>query len=241
MTAAMLLLVFTLVEAADAGWASPRTLLSFAAVAAIFAAFVMRERTAAAPLVRLGILRSSSLVRANLTAMALAGGWFGFQFIATLYMQQLRGWSPLETGLAIFPGGLLVALVSPRIAPLIMRFGVSRLIVTGMVALAAGFALFLPVDSSYLFAMLPTFVLAGVAFALAFGPLNVAATSGVAPRAGPGRRTINTSFQFGGALVLAVDGDEQRGVGVGGGPEAILGSTPRSSSRWPRPSSESWR
>ena len=64
---------------------------------------------------RLGILRSGALVRANLGAMALFGGWVGFQFIATLYMQQLRGWSPLETGLAIFPGGLLVALLAPRI------------------------------------------------------------------------------------------------------------------------------
>ena len=226
MTAAMLLLVFTLVEAPDVGWASARTLASFVAVAAIFAAFVMRERTAAAPLVRLGILRSGSLVRANLTAMALAGGWFGFQFIATLYMQQLRGWSPLETGLAIFPGGLLVAVFSPRIAPLIMRFGVSRLIVTGMVALAAGFALFLPIalDSSYVFAMLPTFVLAGVAFALAFGPLNVAATSGVVPdEQGLAGGLLNTSFQFGGALVLAVvTAVNNANVGVGGGPEAIL-------------------
>jgi hypothetical protein len=80
-----------------------RTLGSLAAVAVIFAAFVVRERYAAAPLVRLGILRSSSLVRANLGAMSLFGGWVGFQFIATLYMQQLRGWSALETGLAIFP------------------------------------------------------------------------------------------------------------------------------------------
>ena len=73
---------------------------------------------------RLGILRSASLVRANIGAMSLFGGWFGFQFVATLYMQQLRGWSALETGLAIFPGGLLVALLAPRLTPLIARFGV---------------------------------------------------------------------------------------------------------------------
>ena len=116
-TAGMLLLVFTLVEAPDAGWGSARTLASFAAAAAILAAFVAHERRTPAPLVRLGILRSGPLVRANLGAMSLIGGWFGFQFIATLYMQQLRGWSALETGLAIFPGGLLVALLAPRIAP----------------------------------------------------------------------------------------------------------------------------
>ena len=69
---------------------------------------------AAAPLVRLGILRSSSLVRANLGAMSLFGGWVGFQFIMTLYLQQLRGWSALETGLAIFPAGVIVAPRSRR-------------------------------------------------------------------------------------------------------------------------------
>ena len=178
----MLLLVFTLVEAPTAGWLSARTLGSFVAVAAIFAAFVARERSAQAPLDDTGILRSGSLVRANLAAMSLFGNWVE-QFIITLYLQQLRGWSALETGLAIFPAGVLVAFVSPRMATLIGRFGVTRLIVTGMVSIAAGYALFLPIGlhSSYALAMLPTFLLAGIGFALAFGPLNVAGTSGVAP------------------------------------------------------------
>src|SRR5947199_46212 len=101
LTAGMLLLVYTLVEAPDKGWASARTLGSFALTAAILGAFVWREQHTESPLVRLGILRSESLVRANLAAMTLFGGWVGFQFIATLYMQQLRGWSPLETCFAI--------------------------------------------------------------------------------------------------------------------------------------------
>lgn len=207
LTAAMLLLVFTVVEAPDAGWNSGRTLASFAAAFAIMAAFVTIERRTAEPLVRLGILRSSSLVRANLAAMALIGSWFGFQFIATLYMQQLRGWSPLETGLAIFPGGFLVAILAPRIAPLVMRFGISRLITLGFVSALLGYALFLPIglDSPYAVAMLPTMILAGLGFALAYGPLNIAATNGVAPEEqGLAGGLVNTSFQFGGALVLAV-------------------------------------
>jgi len=207
LTGAMLLLVFTLVEAPSAGWATARTLGSFAAVAAILAAFVAREQRADAPLVRLGILRSQALVRANLGAMMLFGGWVGFQFIATLYMQQLRGWSALDTGLAIFPGGFLVALLSPRIAPLIGRFGLTRPIVAGLLSTAAAYALFVPVGlhSQYLPAVLPTMLLAGLGFALAFGPLNVAATMGVAPaEQGLAGGLLNTSFQFGGALVLAV-------------------------------------
>jgi len=159
------------------------------------------------PLVRLAILRSPRLVQANLGAMMLVGGWFGFQFIATLYMQQLRGWSPLETGLAIFPGGFLVAVLAPRIAPLVMRFGVRRLITAGLASTAIGYGLFIPIglDSGYAAAILPTVLLAGFGFALAYGPLNIEATNGVAAHEqGLASGLVNTSFQFGGALVLAV-------------------------------------
>src|SRR5207247_4333122 len=75
LTAAMLLLVFTVVEAPDVGWASARTLGSFAGVAALLALFVAIEQRTAVPLVRLGILRSSVLVRANIAAMLLVGSW----------------------------------------------------------------------------------------------------------------------------------------------------------------------
>jgi EmrB/QacA subfamily drug resistance transporter len=226
MTAGLLLLVFTLVEAPDAGWASARTLLSFAGAAAILAAFVAIEQRTARPLVRLGILRSSSLVRANLGAMSLFGAWVGFQFIATLYMQQLKGWSALETGLAIFPGGLMVALIAPRLAPLIARFGVRRLILAGLTSTVAAYALFLPIqlDSGYVAAMLPTFVLAGLGFAFAYGPLNIAATNGIQPEEqGLAGGLVNTSFQFGGALVLAiVTAVNDANAGAGGSPQAIL-------------------
>jgi EmrB/QacA subfamily drug resistance transporter len=225
-TAGMLILVFTLVEAPDAGWTSARTLAGFAAAAAILAAFVAHERRAEAPLVRLGILRSGPLVRANLGAMALIGGWFGFQFIVTLYMQQVRGWSALETGLAIFPGGLLVALLAPRMAPLVERFGVSRLIGAGLASAGVGYALFLPIglDSGYLAAMLPTFLLTGLGFGLAYGPLNIAATNGVAPEEqGLAGGLVNTSFQFGGALVLAVaTAVNNASAGSGGSPQALM-------------------
>jgi EmrB/QacA subfamily drug resistance transporter len=225
-TAGMLLLVFTVVEAPEAGWTSARTLAGLAGAAAILTAFVAHEQRSPAPLIRLGILRSSPLVRANVAAIALVGAWFGFQFIATLYMQQLRGWSALETGLAIFPGGLLVALLSPRIAPLIERFGTTRLIGVGLASTALGYGLFLPIglDSNYAAAMLPTFIFAGLGFGLAYGPLNVAATNGVAPQEqGLAGGLVNTSFQFGGALVLAiVTAVNTANAGNGGSPQALL-------------------
>ena len=226
LTAAMLLLVFTVVEAPDVGWASARTLGSFAGVAAILALFVAIEQRTAVPLVRLGILRSSALVRANIGAMLLVGSWFGFQFIATLYMQQLRGWSPLETGLAIFPGGFLVAVLAPRVGPLVIRFGITRLVTVGFLSAAAAYALFVPIglDSGYAAAMLPTFVLAGFGFALAYGPLNIAGTNGVAAHEqGLASGLVSSSFQVGGALVLAVaTAVNNAAAGSDGSPQALL-------------------
>jgi len=207
LTGAMLLLVFTLVESPTVGWAGVRTVGSFVAVVAILAAFVVRELRTPTPIVRLGLLRSSALVRANLGAMMLFGGWIGFQFVATLYMQQLRGWSAFDTGLAIFPAGLLVVLLSPGVAKLIGRIGVTLPIAAGLLSTAAAYALFIriDVDSTYVPVVLPTMILTGIGFALAYGPLNVAATKGVtAAEQGLAGGLLNTSFQFGGALVLAI-------------------------------------
>lgn len=206
-TAAMLLLVFTLVEAPSAGWLSARTLVSFAGVGLLLAAFIAREQRTKSPLVRLGILRSGALVRANLAAMCLFGGWIGFQFIAVLYMQQLRGWSALATGLAIFPVGLLVVLSSVNLPRLIAKFSVPRLVVGGLAILAVGYALFIAtgLNSSYASVLLPVFLLTGVGFGMAYGPLNVAGTSGIAhEEQGLAGGLLNTSYQFGGALILAV-------------------------------------
>jgi MFS family permease len=207
-SATMLLLVFTVVEAPTAGWASARTLLSVLGVAALASLFVTIERRAAQPLVRLGILRSGAIRRANVGAMAVFGGWVGVQFIATLYMQQLRGWSAITTALAILPGGALVAFGAPRMAGLVDRFGTTRLITAGMVSFVVGYLLFfldLGTNSSYPASILPTMVLAGLGFMLAYGPLNMAATSGVADHEqGLASGLVNTSFQIGGAIGLAV-------------------------------------
>jgi MFS family permease len=207
-TGAMLLLVFTLVQAPEAGWGSVRTVGSLLGTGLILAVFVVIERRAPAPLIRLSLLRSGTVIRANLAAMALLGGWVGCLFILTLYMQQLRGWSALQAGLAVCPTGTVVALLAPRIAaPLVGRFGTSPVILAGLGSAALAYALLLPLDrnSSYATGVFPAMVLIGLAFSLAYGPLNIAATNDIAAEEqGVAGGLVNTSFQLGPALVLAV-------------------------------------
>ncbi len=204
---AMLGLVYTIVEAPDVGWGSAQTLISFAAVTLLLSAFVLIEQRSDEPLIRLGILRSAPLRRANFGAMALLGSWFGFQFIGTLYMQDLRGWSPIEMALAFLPAGLIVAYGSTRMPALVNRIGTTLPIGAGLTSLALAYALFLNIgaDSGYFSAMLPTFILSGIGFTLAFGPLTVAATGGVGnEEQGLASGLVYTSFQLGGAVGLAV-------------------------------------
>jgi predicted MFS family arabinose efflux permease len=127
--------------------------------------------------------------------------------VGTLYLQEMHGWSPVETALAFLPGGLLVALGSPRIGPLVDRYGTPRIIAAGMLAFVVGFALFLRLDGSpsYVGLMLPTMLLIGLGFALCFPAQSIQATAGVADHEqGLASGLVNTSFQLGGAIGLAI-------------------------------------
>ncbi|MQY37370.1 putative MFS-type transporter EfpA [Streptomyces sp. RB17] len=206
-TAAMLLLVFTVVQAPQAGWASARTLLSFLAVAVLLTAFVLVERRSPSPLIRLGVLRSGSQVRAQLGAIAFFGSYVGFQFLTTLYMQSLLGWSALHTALAFLPAGALVAVSSTKVGAIVDRFGTPRLIAAGFAFMVLGYALFLRVDLDPVYAavILPSMLLIGAACALVFPSLNIQATNGVEDHEqGMVSGLLNTSVQVGGAIFLAV-------------------------------------
>jgi MFS family permease len=206
LTAGMLLLVHTIVEAPQQGWADPVTIGAFALAIGLLGVFVAIERRSSHPLLRLGILRSSSIVRANVGAMTVFGAYVGFQFVGTLFLQDTLHWSALHTALAFLPAGLLVAFGAPRVGALVDRFGTSRLIAAGAALFVAGYALFLRVDAvPYVLTVLPTMLLIGGGFALCFPSLNMQATAGVADHEqGLASGLVNTSFQIGGAVVLAV-------------------------------------
>ena len=206
-TAGMLLLVYAVVGAPQAGWASARTLISFAGAAALLTAFIVIERRSRDPLVRLSIFRSRALTRANIGAMVLFGSYVSFQFLVTQYLQIMARWSALSTALAFLPAGVLVVIASTRLGPVLDRFGPARIVAVGFACLAAGYLWFLRVGPApdYPAVILPAVLLIGAAFGLGFASLNIQATAGVADHEqGLASGILQTSFQIGGAIVLAV-------------------------------------
>ena len=206
-TAAMLLLVYTVVTAQQAGWGSARTVGSFAGVAVLLVVFAVIEQRSRDLLVPFGIFASRPLRRANIGAVTLFGTYISFQFLVTQYLQTLSGWSALATALGFLPAGVMVVVLSTRMAPLLSRFGPAPLTALAFSCLVIAYLVFLRagVRPDYPAVMLPATVLIGLAFGLGFSSLSVAATAGV-PDAEQGLAAslFQTSFQVGGAVVLAV-------------------------------------
>jgi MFS family permease len=205
-TAAMLLLVYTIVTAPDVGWGSTRTVASFALAAILFATFVLVESRVRHPLIRLGILRKASLVRASLAIVAVAGSYFSWQFIVTLYLQDSLGWSPLHLALALLPIGVMVAGSAVFSDKLVDRFGTARIIASTMTVMAVGYLLFLRLDTSpsYPTMILPAVLLIGVGW-IGFPAINIQATNGISDdEQGLAAGVLQTSMQVGAAVVLAV-------------------------------------
>jgi predicted MFS family arabinose efflux permease len=205
--AAMLLLVYTVVSAPEAGWASARTVGSFVAVAVLFAAFVAIEQRIAHPLIRLGILRKATLVRASIAIVAVGGSYFSWQFIVTLFLQEDLGWSPLELALALLPIGLMVTLSAIYSDKLVGRFGTGPIIAVTMTVMAIGYLMFvlrLDTSPSYVGMLLPALLLIGIGW-VGFPAINIQATSGIDDdEQGLAAGVLQTSMQVGAAIVLAV-------------------------------------
>jgi len=206
-TAGSTLLLYGLDHGAEHGWDGAVTLGSFALAVAAFAAFALIERTSSAPLVPLDALRNRALVAANLTALLAFASFFAFIFLGSLFMQQVLGYSAIRTGVA-WLATTLTSFVAAALtgAKLAGRFGVQRLLVTGLLLMGVAFALLAgaPHDAGYAADLLPGFALAGVAGGLCFPSLQIAALTGVRPSlAGLASGLIETAREIGGAAGVA--------------------------------------
>jgi EmrB/QacA subfamily drug resistance transporter len=200
-------LVYGFSHAELAGWTAPVTVGSLAAGAALLGAFVLAERKVSHPLLPPRILadrtRAASYLSVGLTGIAV----FGVFLFLTYYLQLVKGYSPMTSGLAFLPmiGCILLASNSSSIV-LLPRVGPRALIVTGMVLAGAGmfYLTRLTPGASYTGSILPALLALGLGFGMIFSPAINTATAGVSRQdSGVASALVNTMQQVGGSIGTA--------------------------------------
>jgi EmrB/QacA subfamily drug resistance transporter len=206
-TAGIATLVWALVDADDAGWASLRTLGLFGASALLLGAFVLIEYRSRSPLLPFRLFRLPAMTGSNTGALLLGAAAYGTFFVVTLYLQQVLGYSPLQAGLAWLALSLPALAGSVAGAQLVTRIGPRAPLTAGLAALAAGVWLLslAPAAGDYVSDVLPALVITGLGLGTAFVSTSIGALEGVEERdAGLASGLINTAQQVGGALGVAV-------------------------------------
>jgi EmrB/QacA subfamily drug resistance transporter len=206
-TGALVMLVYALVEAPNAGWGSLQTISLIAGSAVLLAAFTVIESRHRAPLVPLRIFRSRTLVGANLVMLVFGTLGFGVPFLLSLYAQQVLGYSALKFGLTsiVSPAAAAIGMIVAQSA--IQRFGFRPVAATGMTLIGAGALLLTQVSAggSYFEDIFLGWLIFGVGVGPAFVTASIAALAGVAEHeAGLASGLSNTAFQIGGALGVAI-------------------------------------
>jgi EmrB/QacA subfamily drug resistance transporter len=198
--------VYAIIEASQ----QPASITLTAAAGAIvlLMAFVARQARIASPLLPLRLFRSRIVAAANGVQALLVVGMFGTFFLGALYLQDVRGYDPVEVGLAFLPETLAMAAMSLRLAAsLTGRIGAYRTLLIALVVLTAGLLLFtrVPVHGSYVLDLAPALVLTGLGAGLGFPALTGIAMSAATPAdTGVASGLFNTTTQIGGAIGLAV-------------------------------------
>jgi EmrB/QacA subfamily drug resistance transporter len=206
-TGALLLLVYTISNAQQAGWASARTVTLLAVSAALLVAFVVIEARAAAPLMPLRIFRLKMVAVSNGVGLLLGGSFFAFIFIGTLYMQQVLHYSALEAGIAWLATSVTSVALAGLSQKLVTIISPGPVMALGMALIAAGilWAAQVPVHGHFWSALAGPFFVTGAGTAFAFIPVSIGGLTGIREHeAGLASGLINTSQQLGGAIGVAV-------------------------------------
>jgi EmrB/QacA subfamily drug resistance transporter len=206
-TGGLVVLVYAIVKAQQWGFSSGKTLGLGAVAVALLVGFVLTEMRSKAPLVRLGIFRKRSLTGANSVMLLVAAGMFSMFFFATLYLQDVLGYSPLKAGLAFLPvtGGIIVGAGLAQLG--ISRLGARLQAVIGITTASVGMFLLtaLPAHGAYVSDLLPGLLLIAFGMGMTFVPITLMATTNVhGDDQGLASGLLNTAQQVGGALGLAI-------------------------------------
>ncbi|MQY13190.1 putative MFS-type transporter EfpA [Streptomyces sp. RB5] len=206
-TAGLALAVFAVVRAPEAGWGATSTVVQLAGAAALLGAFVVLQRVVRAPLMPLGIWRTPGLAPANAAMMLLGAAWIPMWYFLNLYLQQVLGYGAFASGAALLPMTvLLMVFMTTLTARLMGRFGPKKMIVGGLLVLAAGLVWLSAVESTGTFVVdvLPASLVAAAGMSLAYIPGLMSAMAGAPPeQVGLASGIVNTTYQVGSALGLA--------------------------------------
>ena len=206
-TAGMSTLVYTLLEGARYGWTSAVTIGLFAVAAALLGAFALIESRAAVPLVPRGFVHRRATLVPNISQWLLTVAAFSSFFMLTLYLQQVLGYTPLQTGLGYIPMAAALVAASVAASKLVPRFGPRPLVIGGLALVGAGLVVLghAPADGTYLASVLPGLVLIGFGGGFSFVSINTAALARVEETvAGLASGLLSSAAQLGGAVGLAV-------------------------------------
>jgi EmrB/QacA subfamily drug resistance transporter len=201
-------LVLALVEGNAWGWGSARIITLFALAIFGLAAFGLIERRSAAPIVNFDFFRSRSFLGANIVAFAISFGMFAVFFFLALYMQNVLGYSPLETGVRFLPSTLVIMVAGPLAGRLSDRIGPRTPLVIGLlfVTVSLAWQSRIEVDTSYAFLVTP-FILLGLGMGFTMSPMSTAAMNAVdRTKAGVASGTLSMTRMVGGTFGVAALG-----------------------------------
>jgi len=208
LSAGLAALVLALVEGNSWGWGSPGIVALFAGAASALVAFVLVERRARVPMVDFSFFRSRGFVGANLVAFIVSFAMLAMFFFIALYMQNIKGYTPLQAGVRFLPSTLVIIVVGPIAGRLTDRIGPRPLMTLGL-ALTAGalfWQSFLEVGTSYSF-LIGAFALMGLGMGLVMSPMSTAGMNAVdRDKAGVASGVLSMSRMVGGTFGVAVLG-----------------------------------
>lgn len=207
-TVAIVAAVYGIVTGEQVGWLVPQTLSLLGGAIGLLALFLIIQAMSRSPLLPLRLFRAPGLAAGNLVMALLGAAWIPLWFFLNLYLQSVLNLSAFGSGLALLPMTLVIMVFMVKLTgPLIGRFGVKPVMVTGLLALSGALGLLstIPADGTYLASVLPASLIAALGMSLAYIPVTMTGMAGAAPEdTGLASGLINTTYQVGSALGLAI-------------------------------------
>ena len=208
LTIGLTALVLALVEGNAWGWGSPQIIALLVAAVVGLTSFVAIERRSPAPIVDFSFFRSRSFVGANVVAFAVSYAMFAMLFFLALYMQNVLGYSPLETGVRFLPSTLVIMVAGPIAGRLADRIGPRTPLVFGLLLVTVSMAWQsrIEVDTTFSFLVIP-FILLGLGMGFTMSPMSTAAMNAVdRTKAGVASGTVSMTRMVGGTFGIATLG-----------------------------------